>query len=276
MHINWFTPIYILAIYGLVRFLFRSKPDDKKEEVNWSPLESAAITLFIFFIAEVIGLLLIYAVPLMLGWSNTRVSNWIDNSVVGQFVITIAIELVTTLLLLNFLKRRLASVKTIGLNRAPVWKDLGYVLLGFAMYFITYLVIIDLVKALIPSINLDQQQQLGFENPSHWQLPLVFISLVVLPPIVEELLVRGFLYTGLKKGLPMVWAVLFTSGLFAIAHLQAGSGAPLLWVAAIDTFVLSLVLIFLKERTGSLWASIGLHMLKNGIAFISLFVLHIV
>lgn len=276
MSINWFTPLYLLAIYGLVRFFIRSKPDDKKGHINWSPLESAGVTLFIFFVAEVIGLLLIYVVPLLLGWKISHINDWIDNDVIGQFFATLMIEGATAWLLINFLKRRRASVKTIGLNRRPVWKDLGYVLLGFAMYFTAYIVIIDVVKALILGINLDQQQQIGFQNPAHWQLPLVFISLVVLPPLVEELLVRGFLYSGLKKGLPKVWAVLFTSGLFAIAHLQAGSGAPLLWVAAIDTFILSLVLIFLKEHTGSLWASIGLHMLKNGIAFVSLFLLHVV
>ena len=276
MSINWFTPLYILAIYGLVRFFIRSKADDKKEQVNWSPLESAGITLFIFFAAEIIGLMLVYIVPLLLGWHSGRINDWLDNSVLGQFLATVAIEGVTAWLLLNFLKRRLASVKTIGLNRWPILKDLGYVILGFAIYFTAYIIIIDVVKALIPSINLDQQQQIGFQNPAHWQLPLVFISLVILPPLVEELLVRGFLYTGFKKGLPAVAAVLLTSGLFAVAHLQAGSGAPLLWVAAIDTFILSLVLIFLKERTGSLWASIGLHMLKNGIAFASLFLLHVV
>ena len=276
MSINWFTPLYILALYGLVRFFVRSKEGDKKEQVNWSPLESAGVTLFIFFAAEIIGLLLLYVIPLLMGWKTSHINDWLDNSVLGQFLATVAIEGVTAWLLLNFLKRRLASVKTIGLNRWPIWKDLGYVLLGFAAYFVSYIIIIDIVKAVVPSINLNQQQQIGFQNPAHWQLPLVFISLVILPPLVEELLVRGFLYSGLKKGLPQIWAVLTTSGLFAIAHLQAGSGAPLLWVAAIDTFILSLVLIFLKERTGSLWASIGLHMLKNGVAFISLFILHVV
>jgi len=54
--------------------------------------------------------------------------------------------------------------------------------------------------------------------------------------------------------------------------LQARSGQPLLWVAGIDTFILSLVLIYLREKTDSLYASIGLHMLKNTIAFLGLFV----
>ncbi len=87
-------------------------------------------------------------------------------------------------------------------------------------------------------------------------------------------MVRGFLYGSLKKQWPKIYAVLCTSALFAIAHLQFGSGAPLLWVAAIDTFILSLVLIYLRDKTGSLAASIMLHMLKNSLAFVALFLLH--
>src|SRR5690606_7282850 len=107
------------------------------------------------------------------------------------------------------------------------------------------------------------------------QLILVFISLVLLPPFVEEVLARGFLYTGLKTKWPVWAAAVVTSLIFAAAHLEFGSGAPLLWVAAIDTFTLSLVLIYLREKTGKLGASIMLHMLKNGVAFVLLFIVGI-
>jgi membrane protease YdiL (CAAX protease family) len=59
--------------------------------------------------------------------------------------------------------------------------------------------------------------------------------------------------------------------LFGVAHLQFGSGAPLLWVAALDTFTLSIVLCYLREKTGSVWAGVFLHAIKNAIAFVALF-----
>jgi len=96
----------------------------------------------------------------------------------------------------------------------------------------------------------------------------------VLPPLVEETVFRGFVFAGLRNKLKFVWAALATSALFASAHLQIGNGQPLLWVAALDTFTLSLVLCYLREKTDSLWPGILLHALKNGIAFLSLFVLH--
>ncbi|HSX44444.1 MAG TPA: CPBP family intramembrane glutamic endopeptidase [Candidatus Saccharimonadales bacterium] len=217
-----------------------------------------------------------YFYPLVRGWSATQATDWIQNNSYGQFMTILFVESISVWLLYIFLKRRQANFDTIGLKRRPKWSDLAYVLMGFAGYLLLYIVILGIVKNLQPHLNVDQQQDLGFNNPTHIQLPLVFVSLVLLPPIAEELLMRGFLYSGLKKGLPVIWAVLITSGLFGIAHLEPGSGEPLLWVAAIDTFVLSLVLIYLREKTGSLWASIGLHMLKNLIAFLSLFVFHLV
>lgn len=144
-------------------------------------------------------------------------------------------------------------------------------MIGFVIYFVVFVIISAIAKHFVPDLDLDQKQQIGFKDPSRLQLPLVFVSLVILPAFVEETLVRGFLYTGLKKGLNKVWAILLASSLFAIAHLQAGSGEPLLWIAALDTFVLSLVLIYLKDKTGSLWAPIGLHLLKNWLAFSYLF-----
>jgi membrane protease YdiL (CAAX protease family) len=101
----------------------------------------------------------------------------------------------------------------------------------------------------------------------------VFISLVVLPTIVEEILVRGFLYGGLRNKLRPVGAGLIASLIFAAAHLQFGSGEPLLWVAAIDTFILSLFLIRLRETTGNLWSGMTVHFMKNGLAFTALFII---
>jgi membrane protease YdiL (CAAX protease family) len=49
----------------------------------------------------------------------------------------------------------------------------------------------------------------------------------------------------------------------------------LLYIAGLDTFILSLFLIYLREKTDGLWASMALHALKNGVAFVALFVLHV-
>jgi membrane protease YdiL (CAAX protease family) len=88
-------------------------------------------------------------------------------------------------------------------------------------------------------------------------------------------MMRGLLYSSLRKAMPVVTAGVVTSALFAIAHLpEGGSGGPL-YIAALDTFVLGLVLVYLRQKTDGLWASMSLHALKNGIAFIALFLVHV-
>jgi membrane protease YdiL (CAAX protease family) len=93
---------------------------------------------------------------------------------------------------------------------------------------------------------------------------LAFVTLVVVAPIAEEIIFRGYMYGKLKKFVPIWVAILATSLLFGAVH-----GA---WNLAIDTFALSIVLCSLREFTGNIWASILLHMVKNGIAFYILFI----
>ena len=110
-----------------------------------------------------------------------------------------------------------------------------------------------------PSLEFDQKQQLGFDNVyGLLALTLTFISLVILPPMTEEIMVRGFLYSSLKKGLPVIAAVIVTS-YYLRRTPTGGRGAGPLYIAALDTFVLSLVLIYLREKTDGLWAPITLH-----------------
>jgi membrane protease YdiL (CAAX protease family) len=144
--------------------------------------------------------------------------------------------------------------------------------MGLPVYLGIYLVAYAIIKHLVPGLNVNEKQQLGFNNISGAkEMILTFISLVILPPIGEEILFRGFLYSSLKKNLPIVVAVLGTCTIFAIGHLPEGGAAGPLYIAAIDTFVLSLVLIYLREKTGGLWASMTLHGLKNCIAFVALY-----
>jgi len=129
-----------------------------------------------------------------------------------------------------------------------------------------------LSQFLLPNINYNQKQDLGFNSVAGSnQMVLVFISLVILPPIAEEIMMRGLLFSGLRTRLKLLPAMVITSALFAVAHLEFGSGNALLWTAAMDTFILSLVLCFLREKTHSLIPGMILHGLKNCIAFVYLY-----
>lgn len=270
MELNWATPLYLLGLYGLTRFFVGKNSEDGK--LPWTPLESVAVTMAIYFVGYLLGGLIIYSVLYAFGWSEFRVTQWAEENAFGRFVMILSVQAIMIGMLAYFLKKRQSGWKAIGLYGRPKLSDAGHAIVTYFAYMICYLLLYRLVEAFVPGVDLEQKQQLGFDAVSSLQLPMVFVSLVILPPIVEEILVRGFVYTGLKSKLPKIAAVLITSTLFAIAHLQAGSSAPLLWVAAMDTFLLSVFLIRLRDKTGKLWSPMMLHGLKNLVAFLAIFV----
>jgi membrane protease YdiL (CAAX protease family) len=250
------------------------KTDPVVSLVSWNPWGGVAFVLLIFFGSQIGAELLVSIYPWLKGWSSSRAFDWLNNAVSAQFVFVLLAETLAVGAIYLFLKRRRLSLATIGLKR-PGWRDPLYGLAAVLPYYVLYLLTVGVVSSLV-HLNVNQQQQIGFNNVQGWgPLVMAFISLVILPPLAEEIMVRGFLYSSLKKALPKLWAVLLTSAIFAAAHLPEGGAAGPLYIGALDTFVLSLVLIYLREETGSLWASITLHAIKNGVAFVSLFALHL-
>lgn len=242
----------------------------KPPKITWGPLAAIIITVALYFSSQVIGSSILLVAGQLQGFSGEQLNQWFEQTG-PQFLYIAAVEGIMLSGLAMFLHARKASFRTLGLVK-PAWKDLAWALIGFGIYFPALIATTIALKLWFPSIDLDQEQQIGFQAAhGFWPLVVVFVSLVVLPPVTEEIVTRGFLYLGLKSKLKRYWAVILTSIIFAVAHLQFGSGAPLLWSAAIDTFLLSVVLIYVREKTGALWASIGLHMIKNGIAFCALF-----
>lgn len=259
------------------------KTENKKETKQpikttkkfWGPVPSILLTAYAYVASLALGTILVSVYPRLQGWNQQQTNAWLD-STNAQFWLILFVDGVVLLIVWWLLHLRRKTFKNLGLTK-PRWKDLLYALGGFIVYFLLYVVVATIVKLLVPNLDLEQTQQVGFETARQTsQLIIVFISLVLIPPFVEEILFRGFLYTGLKTKWPKWLAAVVTSFIFAAAHLQFGSGAPLLWVAAIDTFVLSLVLVYLREKTGGLGAPMVLHAMKNCIAFTLLFIVGVV
>jgi membrane protease YdiL (CAAX protease family) len=231
--------------------------------------------LIVYFASQAISGLLISIYPALKHWTAAQANDWLNNSVGAQFVYILLAESLTIGAIYLFLRACKANWGTIALRR-PRARDPAYGLVAWVFYFVIYLIVVAVVSHFVPSLNVNQQQDIGFTNVHGVaQLAMTLISLVILPPLTEEIMVRGFLYGSLKKGMPKLAAVIVTSAIFASAHLPEGGAAGPLYIAAIDTFVLSLVLIYLREKTGSLWAGITLHAFKNGVAFVTLFILQV-
>ncbi len=89
------------------------------------------------------------------------------------------------------------------------------------------------------------------------------LRVVVLAPIVEELIFRGVIFSGFQRIYPAFWAIFFSALLFALFHLNPWQLGP--------TFLLGLLLGFVRLRTGSLLAAIFTHALHNGMIFLEVY-----
>ena len=81
------------------------------------------------------------------------------------------------------------------------------------------------------------------------------IVTVITAPIVEEMTFRGYMYKGLKTGMPMFAAMLISSWVFGLVH------GEVIWV--IYASLLGLVFTWTTEKCGSLLASMIVHMTFN-------------
>ncbi len=88
--------------------------------------------------------------------------------------------------------------------------------------------------------------------------PALLLLLAVLPAVCEELLVRGFVLSGLRNGSGTVTAVVVSALIFAALHLDP--------VRLLPTFLMGLALGALVVRSGSLLPAIALHALYNAAA----------
>jgi membrane protease YdiL (CAAX protease family) len=191
----------------------------------------------------------------------------IENSAAAQLIFIFLTEGMAVAFVLYILRRRKLTLAAIGLGRWPAFSDLWRALGGFVVFYIVFILALTVASMFIPSLS-DEKQDVGFDHlQTTTDSILAFIALVILPPLGEETLFRGYLYSGLRFFWRFLPALIVTSLVFGAAHLQLGSGTALLWAAALDTFILSIILVYLREKTGALYACILVHMLNNLIAF---------
>lgn len=187
------------------------------------------------------------------------------NVVTSLAVYGLCLVFVLTLLRKYLFKAGTSLKGILGFNSAPRWSDIGLSLIAFGGYFITTITVVAILSN-VPGFNINQPQEIGQTQPNILiSYIIAFIGLVIIPPIFEELIFRGFMFGAMRRQVSFWTAAILVSVAFGLVHGQPN--------VAVDTFILSIFLCALRERTGAIWAPIILHALKNGLAFTYLFVL---
>lgn len=196
-----------------------------------------------------------------------------SNSVLISTLLTIFIY--TVLMVLVFggiflvyknLKPNLENFKKLtGLTRKINWKDFWQAIITIILYFCILISVMLIFQMLFPEFA-NENQDVGFVKSGNnlWQLALIFISLTIVAPIAEELVMRGLLFGKLREKISFWPSAIIISLLFALAHGQVNVG--------IDTFILSMFLCYEREESGATWTSILMHSIKNLVGFLVSFV----
>jgi membrane protease YdiL (CAAX protease family) len=239
-------------------------------QVPWGPAAAVVFSILVFFGAQILATIVIISILVALGVVGAQGEAWFMTAA-GQFYFVLITDAIIVPAVWLMLRSRRASFRQLGFGRRPIWRDLVMALSLYAIYFV-FLIVVSSAADLFTPIDVQQRQEHGFDDLASTNVRLMaFVALVLLPPIVEEIVFRGFVFTGLRTRLTFVWATIITSLLFAAPHLLASAeGEGLLWIAGIDTLMLSFILCYLREKTGALWAPIAVHAIKNCVAYLIL------
>jgi membrane protease YdiL (CAAX protease family) len=148
------------------------------------------------------------------------------------------------------------------------WRYLGFgkfglntLGLGCGLLVVSYIVIIA-HNIILTALGVETQgdEILKFFNALESPVWFFFVG-VILAPLVEETFFRGFLFQGFRQRYGWASAMLVSSLIFAVAHLDL--------VALIPTFILGCVLAYMYHRSNSVWPGAILHFLVNAFGLLT-------
>ena len=227
----------------------------KHKKVNlalWGISLAIWVGVVLICVEYILGLLVALLVPVEICYTN-----WF-------MTLFSAIVYALSLAIIIGIPWRFMKIKTtrdeLGLRGLPTWTDLLLAPVGF----LVVLVLIMVLRLFLPSVDWNQKQENiqfnDFQNIGNYLL--AFFCLVVLAPIAEEIIFRGWFYGKLRARMAALPAILIVSVLFGVVHLQLN--------VALTVAAMSAVMCVSRELTGTIWTGILIHMINNDFAFYSL------
>ena len=138
--------------------------------------------------------------------------------------------------------------------RKPSWIQvifsISVVLINFLFIYVYLMIVADLgINIIVPSMV--PQDILGYGVVIYINL----LTICLFVPIIEEVFFRGFLLNAFIGKMKFIYAVLVSSGIFAIMHGAIGFFVPV--------FFSSVMISFLYYKTKTIWTPIIVHSLQN-------------
>ncbi|MBL7073377.1 MAG: CPBP family intramembrane metalloprotease [Candidatus Omnitrophica bacterium] len=174
---------------------------------------------------------------------NTLVMNVVGISVIWYFIV----------------KKYGQKISAVGLTSKGFVKSVCYAAIGYvaiipilfgimiATFYITEFFKVQMPVQSVVRIFINEK------NTTVLFFSTIFAA--IFGPVAEEIFFRGFMYKAVKKKMGAAVAVIITSVVFSLLHAHI--------VGIVPIFALGVLLAYLYEKTGSLTASIAVHISHN-------------
>lgn len=209
-----------------------------------TPIDIVAIIGMLVIVSSVVGLVAYLGASL---FADSQGSNGMA-SVGVAYPISFLLTIIFTLI---YRKKRLKNDKSkdlFKLSKSFKAPKATYILWGYILLLASS-VVTDPIVSLFPE-SIAQMNQI-FYMPF---LPLVLCT-VVFAPIFEEILFRGIIMSDMRVRYGTFMAIIFSSLLFGIIHMNLAQG--------IAAFFAALILGYIFYLSSSIWSVIFIHMLNN-------------
>ncbi|MBU1061595.1 MAG: CPBP family intramembrane metalloprotease [Candidatus Omnitrophica bacterium] len=230
---------------------FKSKAS--KRDVSWGIMDLVKVVIIIIFTSYLIGMLegLIFKVfHLDIGLNLRMMFN------------TFFIDISAAIVIFYFVAVKYREkLHILGLRFGSFFRN---IISGITVYIFMLPVLLVILLLSIAFLNL-----LGYSPPSQPVFEvfmeekrsqvLLFLTIFVsiFGPVTEEIFFRGFMYSAIKKHVGVLGAAVLSASIFSILHTNIVGFLPIM--------ILGILLAYLYEATGSLVASITVHIVHNSI-----------
>ncbi|MEO7617313.1 MAG: CPBP family intramembrane glutamic endopeptidase [Candidatus Saccharibacteria bacterium] len=231
-------------------------------QVPWTAFEAIIVYILPWIVLPIIVILVAAAIAPYSHDVRLFVDGIQNNDIVANFELVLIDAVGELGIVYLYLKKYKVGWREAGWRKFSFLGALALLGLMFIVFSIGVYALTIAVSLLIPAFNANQAQTNDFTTQTITHPSLTLLALVIIPPIIEETVFRGFIFPAMSKRFGLIFGAITTSILFGLAHLQAN--------VSIYTFVLSLVLCFMYVRLKSIIPGIGLHMLNNYLAYVAI------
>ena len=253
----------IVAVIGALRRVPQSAGSDPLEtpRVLPPPLPFGKVSVVLYQPLDLLPVALIFsAFSLLVVSSLSATASPERELAASDLVMNIGFQIFIAGTVLVYMMRRTTAADWLGL-RWPAWPKVVFIAPAsvFGMWLIFGVLQACGYMQWMESLGAETMQESvkllqTTDDPA--VLWLMALAAVLVAPLCEELLFRGYLYPVAKK-FTGPWLAACSSALFfAAAHGNLSALLPL--------FLFGLLLVWIYEKTGSLWAPIAVHFCFNG------------